>query len=868
MTFAHEKRDADYLAAQGYRKFIWEVVLHRLDTGQKYTPDDEAYTLPGVHTDLESDKYSIAIINRLNVGLHRTDDFIKFVTGLSDPRNLTIKVLTHPIFKENLKYAFWHGRLEKLPEGLDTFTWDSLNLTFLSFPGGWRDGDDVKDPLTSTYYKNKHVTDTVLPAFLKEALSQAGYGDYTLETPEVSGTTPFWTSSEIPHKKLARSDATFDTSHTVKGLCWDSSRSLLYMGISGAMGTEDAPWLVSYDPSTREWNYITEFLYTGGDKDLRYPTTWEVQHLEYSASADKVYFVCRTRHVNLLDREAHYKCKGEIDLTSVPTPVELTDTNLFTLHDKGVSIRSMPIYFDNRGGAGTADVPTSGGIDYYGDATTEAIGWGTPRHSIKECGPLKLMASFYGALAPNSVIERGSRTFYVVKSSNKANHPRVDDVFFLYDKTDGNGRKENLGKIVAVAEFVNPAYFKVTTKYRTRYRWEFGATPNAEWCICRDGVLPKDNIFIAEPQEIKAEYLYPEDVGSVDSETVYVEARKNADRGDNFYWPRDLGEITETGKFKIDRVGYTSFISIRALDEYKSAVTYKKHLAGDVAPFKITLKGYNPSYLIEDGFYTASKLQFHPPGHPCRNQAGPCRILHNGVECFDNEGRKVETYGNIYLFKIGSNIYAAWNAHGEPKSGDFFNKCRAGRWNGSVFVIVFTDRWGNDYHEAPEIYLKSATRYKDHFYFGTRYYEHNWIDTTMKIFYAIQPTMTNYDGSLGVTCVVKGDKTDVIQAGTLLRLRDTETADAKRKVYFVSEVNSETEYVGSSLGEGQWIYPAKLAPGEDPYLGQITSFSLLAVDGTTVYDATSYSDQIKREVVGRYISIAVGRDERHQIRKL
>jgi len=861
MIIATEKREPEYVAAQGYVKFLWDVLLYRSDTSEKYTPDEEAYGLPGTKTNLEGDKYSTAVIDYVAVELKRTDGFVKFIKGLSDPRHLTIKISTYPIFKKNLKPAIWHGQLQKLPEGLDTFSWDSIKLTFLSLPGAWQDGDDVKDPNTSTYYKNKHVTDTVLPAFLDKGLEQAGHGSYALETPDVSGDTYFWSSYEIPHKKLARTDADFDLSNKTTGICWDTSRSVLYVGVRGAAGQRELPWLVSFDPATRKWTYLTQFKYVGGKTELQRPTEWVVQHLEYSASADKVYFVCQTGHQNLLEKQAHFKCKGEIDLTSIPDTVQLTNANLFTLHDKGISIRSKSIDFDNRGYGGA--VPTYDGVDYYADATTGTIGWGTPRHTVKECGPLKITPNTILGFRPVQVIRRGEREFKVYPGA-----VRIGDIFFIYDKVNGAGKWENLGKIEDIK--AKRGYCVIVTQYPTRYDRVFTAIPSARPFVCKPEDVPVDNIFIAEPQEIAVEYLYPKDVGSVESETIYVEARKDKARGDNFFWPQDLGEITEDGKFKIDYVGYVSFASIRSMNEYASTGTEKKYKASESAPFKITLKGYNPSFLIEDGFYTASRLQYHPPAHPCRNQPGPCRVLHNGADCYDNRGKRVESYGNIYLFKKNSTVYAAWNERAEATRGRWFNKCKVGRWNGELFVIVFTDRWGNDYYKAPEIYIKSAIKHKGYFYFGTRYYERNWIDTAMRIFYATKPIINiscrDYDGGLAAVGVVKGDKTDVISAGKIIRLRDTETANPKGKYYFISEVVTGTRYIG--VGSGLWAFGSCLAEGESAYLGQVTWFTLLSIDGHTVYDSSSYEAQVAREVTGKYITLAAGRDERHQIRKL
>ncbi|NIT35138.1 MAG: hypothetical protein GTN49_01340, partial [candidate division Zixibacteria bacterium] len=378
-TIAFPYRPPGYRERQGYVKPLWEVVFRRNDNWWRYVPDDEAYNLPALKEKLESDKYSISTIDHVTVELTRTDELVDFLKGLSDPKRLRIKIFTYHIFHKGQKQLVWFGQLQNLPEGVDAYPWDKLKLTFVSPPGAWEDGDAVKDPATKSAYRNKHVTD-LLPEFLKEARKKGKGGtyDWKVESPNVRSEDYFWSSYEIPHKKLARTDAAFDLSNKTTGICWDTKRSVLYVGVRGPAGKRESPWLVSFNPATRKWTYITQFKYVGDKGELQFPTEWVVQHLEYSAAADKVYFVCQTGHQNLLDVEAHFKCKGEIDLTSIPKIVQLTNANLFTLHDKGISIRSKPTYFDNRGGGGVGDVPTVDDVDYYADANAGAIGWGTP----------------------------------------------------------------------------------------------------------------------------------------------------------------------------------------------------------------------------------------------------------------------------------------------------------------------------------------------------------------------------------------------------------------------------------------------------------------------------------------------------------
>jgi hypothetical protein len=181
-TISFPSRPPGYLERQGYVKPLWQVKLRRSDTQQDYVPDDEAYNLPAVKAKLESDKYSVSTIDHITLELTRTDELVRFMSGLKDPKRLSIKIFSYLIFRKAQKQLVWFGRLEKLPEGVDAYPWDKLKLTFTSPPGSWEDGDAVKDPNTETWHKNKHVTDLLLPKFLKEAFKQAGPGGGRVET--------------------------------------------------------------------------------------------------------------------------------------------------------------------------------------------------------------------------------------------------------------------------------------------------------------------------------------------------------------------------------------------------------------------------------------------------------------------------------------------------------------------------------------------------------------------------------------------------------------------------------------------------------------------------------------------------------------
>ena len=201
-------RPPGYLARQGYVKPLWQVMLRRSDVNphRTYVPDDEAYNLPALSEKLESDKYSVSTIDHVTVELTRTDELVDFLKGLKGPKFLRVKISSYLIFRKWQKQLVWFGLLQNLPEGTDAYPWDKLKLTFMSPPGAWEDGDEVKDGDTKSAHRNKHVKDVLLPAFLKKACDQSkgGTHEWELEAPVVRGDDYFWSGIDRPRKRLAR----------------------------------------------------------------------------------------------------------------------------------------------------------------------------------------------------------------------------------------------------------------------------------------------------------------------------------------------------------------------------------------------------------------------------------------------------------------------------------------------------------------------------------------------------------------------------------------------------------------------------------------------------------------------------------------
>jgi len=868
-TIAFLSRPPGYVARQGYVKPLWEVVFRRSDNWWRYVPDDEAYNLPALKEKLESDKYSISTIDHVTVELTRTGELVRFLKGLSNPKRLRIKIFTYHIFRKGQKQLVWFGQLQNLPEGVDAYPWDKLKLTFMSPPGAWEDGDAVKDPATKSAYRNKHVTDLLLPKFLEKARWQAkgGTREWQLEEPAVRGENYSWSGIDRPRKRLVTENRKYDDTYKVKALCWDSYRNRLYLGVRGHPNDKDndySPWLMSYEPATRRWRKVTRFYYGGGD--LSKNTGWEVLHLEYDPGSDKVYYVCQTKQQNLANKQAHYKCYGEIDMTNVPRPVVLDNSKLFTLHNKGFVLISRAVSYTNKS-------VTVGETTYYAYACAECIGFGQTR-GAKVLGVLMLM----GRIEPTLIkgIAKGNPTFKIERHSEKGQHPGVNDLVNVYKI--GASHWESLGRIVEVEDLVDEGAFRITVQKKPKDTYY----PDDKIYIFPYRNAPAANVFIAKPQNVKLEFHYPKGFTSTPAVPVCVEARKTEIGRDQRYWPYDLGEIDETGEFYADRVGYTSFMAFPDMEEYvpaEPAENSKYYIGGPAARFQITLEGYHPSFLIADGFRVESELQDHGKSRYCTWQPGKCRLtFYKDGEWLPCKVRHypLATYGDIFLYKDASGIWAAWNDHGrDEETGEYYARCRIAKWdkNKEIFVERFCDRGGERWHDKSECYITSFVRYKNECYGGRRYYEPNWVHTNFRFFYGSSPQgpeqPTGFDGSFVACVMLPGDRTDIFEVGDEIRLgSDVRVGEPQGKTYYISEIETFRKRLSKNnefLAENWYVILGYKTPPNE-FNGEVTLLRVLSVGRPT--GGQTYDQRVKKEMLNRYISLKKGRDERHEVWRL
>jgi hypothetical protein len=849
-------RSKAYRDRQGYVDTLREVVFTRADITDpdrnKYIPTAEAYQIPDITWELEGDKRTISTLGTLTIRFLKTDALVKFLAGLVNPAMLHINVSCYHLFFEKEKYPLWAGVLRDLPGGISEYPADKLELNFVAAPAKWPDGDNVKDPATATWFKNKHITDTVLPALLAEAF-KAISGSANLETPEVYNAAPFFSSIDRPKKNLAVPAAPFDETCRVSGMAWDSHRNLLYVGVHDARGSATPPWLVSYDPETRKWQKLAQFIYGISNNYLTPPTEWEICYLEYDAVGDDLYYVCRTNHPALLEPKAHAHIRGVLNAAAIPTCVSLLDAGGFPLHDRGFKVRARNLTFDNRDPDG--DPPSTDGVDYYGDMDMYAAGWATPRHEVKECGTFSVSPRIIAPFV--SWGDYGRNFVRIGVDPLKTNHPILGMTVEIWEMA--RGYRQNLGKITHILS--QPGYFDLTTERPVLY-WDTSSLPLPvpRTILIPDADQPGENIFIAEPQEVSVECLYP--AGQLpDPTTIHAERRRYVDAAESFFWPRDIASIDADEKILIDEVGYTAFSSVRDLGIYDqdNPATFVKYNAGVPIQFDVGIAGYRPAYSLVDGLYVSSAIQRRNHERP-----GKVGLYHNGALVYTSEGHKLETYGNIFLYRDNGAVYVAWNEHGQDSHGTWYPRCCQGRWNGATVSVDFRDRIGEDWRNYPERYITAYAHHKGRSYFGVRRYDRLWINLPMRLFWAAPPQLDisprHYDGGYACLGAVKGDKLDVLSAGTVIRLRPTNGGMAGRKEYRIMD-----PYAGErEIAGGYPFYLSYLAPGESAGIYAMTWFTILALD-TFQPGPISYNKAVGDEVRGRYITIAAGRDERTEM---
>ncbi|MEE9457596.1 MAG: hypothetical protein V3W11_10655 [bacterium] len=244
------------------------------------------------------------------------------------------------------------------------------------------------------------------------------------------------------------------------------------------------------------------------------------------------------------------------------------------------------------------------------------------------------------------------------------------------------------------------------------------------------------------------------------------------------------------------------------------------------------------------------------------------------VTCKVGDG-ELKTYGDIFLFKDSSGVWAAWNDHARCKvTGEFFSQCRIAKWdpNAEKFRNRFIDRRNpegpNRWWKRPECYITSFARYRDRCYGGRRYYEPNWIPTNLQIFWAAPPQEeykpTGYDGLLVAIAMVTGDRTDLFEAGTIIKLGD-KFNQPKAKHYYVSEVQTGSRKIVEWYAEylsPDWRRITEKKTGD--FRGQVTWMALLSLDAKGVR-SRGYKGQAMYELGDKYVNFMKGRVERHQV---
>ena len=530
------------------------------------------------------------------------------------------------------------------------------------------------------------------------------------------------------------------------------------------------------------------------------------------------------------------------------------DDYLFPLHDRGLKIRTRYVQYDNRLPDGTP--PAGGGVDYYGDMDMFAAGWGTPRHEVKSCGTFSMSGRY-----PVVTVSWGVYGGYKIRISLFLAHYIKPVVGMRVEIRDtGYGYRQDLGQVMAVDRRNGEYVLSVEYPVLFRHIGGLGSTPKTMLFPAEN--LPGENIFIGEPQEVSVEGIYPATM-LPDPTPIYAERRREADASENFYWPRDIASAEIDEKVPVDEPGYFAFSTVRELENYAQddPVTYMKYLAGMPLQFDINLKGYRPAYSLVDGLFISSPVQRRLHERP-----GKVGLYRTGIgtgAVRTSEDQVLETYGNIFLSRDGGIVYVAWNEHRQDEYGAWYNCCCQGHWTGTRVNVDFRDRSGPKWRNSPERYITAYAHHKGKSYFGLRRYDRRWVDLGLKIFYAAPPQTDSsprgYDGGYACLGAVKGNKEDVLESGSVVRLGPYNNPG--RQEWRIMDVASGSRQF--RIGIPPWS-TSYLAEGEATGIFTITWFTLLALNSIPP-GPDAYNAAVGREVRGKYITIAAGRDERAEI---
>ncbi len=519
--------------------------------------------------------------------------------------------------------------------------------------------------------------------------------------------------------------------------------------------------------------------------------------------------------------------------------VRFHDADLFYRYDKGYAVASTSLrYFSYQ--------PRES--DRYARWFVQAVGDATVP-STQEIGIADYADRTEGVTT--RATPRAARTFaaYIVEGKP----PQLGWEAAARDLSSGH--YQNLGRVLDIGAGDGETFFVV--EYVATYDFPAGTY----LYFYAPQILATDNLFLPRRAAVRVQYDYPQGTGGPPAAPVAVQ-RRDARRGKSSeYFCSRVAEIGEGEAVTLD-AGYYAFIACPELRDIEVEIydeVYVHHYNEPPAPFEVIVgPDESPGYLL-----TAGLACRNGPQDAARRAApGETTLCKDGSPMKTSEGRVVATRGEVYLGRAGVNVHVGWNDHGfDAATRTWFGQCKLGRFDGAVVHKLFVDRRGPVWFGKPSYELAGGlARWGNVLYGGRRRLDRNWLKTRLRVVWAAPPQGNlpeGYDGGRAAVLLVPGDRTELLRPGDVIRLGHTADGAPAPKEYVIAEAGADVRYLGADN-------PYSLDDGWRDVTAVFTWAAILEVD----YGDLSYDDQVRYEVLGKYISVARGAAARHELWRL
>ena len=242
--------------------------------------------------------------------------------------------------------------------------------------------------------------------------------------------------------------------------------------------------------------------------------------------------------------------------------------------------------------------------------------------------------------------------------------------------------------------------------------------------------------------------------------------------------------------------------------------------------------------------------------------AGKSAVILDGDPLLNTKGEKVEADGGIFFGREpGGSVWVARNIVGyDPAPRVFVKGCALGRLDDDRLSDKYYYRTSGRYLglDAYEFTGDLAVAGKE--LIGARLLtDRVWHRTRLQIVWASPPESDDlpagYDGGWAAVIMVPGDHTGLIAEGDVITLGNGPDEEPVPREYVVSESSAGARYIPEDS-------PYALNDSWRDRTEVFTWFVILELDPS---GGLEYDERVRLETLGKYITVARGRDTRHEM---